>query len=122
MNGTFDPMPIARDRRRFPKFDDNVSSRSARSMSLREIWMHRHVAGPGTGGDERGAGRGVGPGRAARWTPVIFDAIRVKSGDESFVRHEGVYRRWPVPPWLRRSHADRQRVEAGLIGDFSVRR
>lgn len=38
--GTFDPKLIAKYRRRFPKFDDEVVSMYARGMSVREIRGH----------------------------------------------------------------------------------
>jgi putative transposase len=99
-DGTFDPKLIAKYQRRFPDFDDKVISMYARGMSVREIRMHlEELYGIDVSPDLISAVTSAVLEEVAEWQNrpldacyplVFFDAIRVKIGDEGFVRNKAV--------------------------------
>jgi putative transposase len=92
----FDPRLIAGCRRRFPGFDDAILPMDARGASTREMVgppreLHAIDVAPdpiGAGGDavpDEVAARPARPPETVR-PPVVFDAPRVKIGDDGPVR------------------------------------
>lgn len=100
-DGTFDPKLIAKYQRRFPDFDDKVISMYARGMSVREIRMHlEELYGIEVSPDLISAMTSAVLEEVAEWQNrpldacyplVFFDAIKVKIGNEGFVRNKAVY-------------------------------
>src|SRR5918912_351932 len=98
---TFDPLLIAKCRRRFPGFDDKVVSMYARGMSTREIVGHlRELYGVEVSPDLISAATDAVLEEVAAWQarplepvyPLIFlDALRVKVRDEGLVRSKAVH-------------------------------
>lgn len=100
-HGRFDPVLIAKYRRRFPGFDDKIIALYARGMSTRDIQGHvRELHGTEISPDLVSAvtdqvieevtawqGRPL----EASYAIVFFDAMRVKICDEGLVRNKAVY-------------------------------
>jgi putative transposase len=98
--GTFDPKLIAKYQRRFPDFDEKISSMYARGMTVREIRGHlEELYGIDVSPDLISAVTDAVLDEVAEWQdrpldicyPVVFfDAIRVKIRDEGFVRNKAI--------------------------------
>src|SRR5919206_2353878 len=98
---SFDPRLIAKDRRRFPGFDDRIVPMSARGMSTREIVGHpRELYGVEVSPDLVSAVSDAVLDEIAAWQarplepvyPLVFlDALRVKVRDEGLVRNKAVH-------------------------------
>jgi putative transposase len=99
---TFDPQLIAKYQRRFPGFDDKITSMYARGMSTREIQGHmRELYGIEVSPDLVSAVTDAVLEEVAEWQnrpleplyPLVFlDALRVKVRDEGTVRNKAVPR------------------------------
>ena len=98
---SFDPQLIAKYQRRFPGFDDKVSSMYAWGMSTREIVGHlRELYGIEVSPDLISAVTAAVLEEIAAWQArpleasyplVFFDALRVKVRDEGLVRNKAVH-------------------------------
>jgi putative transposase len=119
---TFDPVLVAKYRRRLPGFDDKVISMYARGMSVRQIQGHlRELYGLEVSPDLVSAVTEAVLDEVAEWQnrplepvyPLIFlDALRVKIRDEGTVRNKAVHIALGVRPdgtkevlglWVERS-------------------
>src|SRR5512135_3613615 len=93
----FDPVLVAKYRRRLPGFDEKVVSLYARGLSVREIQGHlRDLYGTDAVLDEVAAwqDRPLEP----LYALVFFDALRVKVRDEGTVRNKAVHLALGVRP------------------------
>ena len=99
--GRFDPLLIAKYRRRFPGFDDKIVALYARGMSTREIQAHLlELYGVEMSPDLVSAITDSVLDEVSAWQQrplettyavVFFDALRVKIRDEGLVRNKAVY-------------------------------
>jgi putative transposase len=99
--GTFDPQLIAKYQRRFPGFDEKITSMYARGMSVREIQGHiREIYGLDVSPDLVSAVTDAVLEEVAVWQNrplepvyplVFFDALRVKIRDEGLVRNKAIH-------------------------------
>jgi putative transposase len=99
--GSFDPLLIAKDQRRFPGFDDNIISMYAQGMSTREIAGHLlDLYGIEVSADLISTLTDAVLEEIATWQArplepiyplVFFDALRVKIRDEGLVRNKAVH-------------------------------
>jgi putative transposase len=97
----FDPVLVAKYRRRLPGFDEKVVSMYARGLSVREIQGHlRELYGIDASPDLVGAVTDAVLDEVAAWQDrpleplyalVFFDALRVKVRDEGTVRNKAVH-------------------------------
>jgi putative transposase len=100
-HGRFDPVLIAKYRRRFPGFDDKIIALYARGMSTRDIQGHvRELYGVEISPDLVSAVTDSVIDEVSAWQArpldpsyaiVFFDALRVKIRDEGLVRNKAVY-------------------------------
>ena len=100
-HGRFDPVLIAKYRRRFPGFDDKIIALYARGMSTRDIQAHvRELYGIDVSPDLVSAVTDSVIDEVTAWQTrplestyavVFFDALRVKIRDEGLVRNKAVY-------------------------------
>ncbi len=100
-NSSFDPQLIGKYQRRFPGFDEKITSMYARGMSTREIAGHlRDLYGIHVSPDLISAVTDAVLEEIAAWQSrpleaiypiVFFDALRVKIRDEGFVRNKAVH-------------------------------
>lgn len=100
-HGRFDPALIAKYRRRFPGFDDQIIALYARGMSTRDIQAHvRELYGIEVSPDLVSAVTDAVIDEVTAWQArplessyaiVFFDALRVKIRDEGLVRNKAVY-------------------------------
>lgn len=100
-HGRFDPVLIAKYRRRFPGFDDKIIALYARGMSTRDIQGHvRELYGIEVSPDLVSAVTDSVIEEVNAWQTrpleptyaiVYFDALRVKIRDEGLVRNKAVY-------------------------------
>ena len=100
-HGRFDPVLIAKYRRRFPGFDDKIIALYARGMSTRDIQGHvRELYGIEVSPDLVSAVTDQVIDEVTAWQArpleatyaiVFFDALRVKIRDEGLVRNKAVY-------------------------------
>ena len=100
-HGRFDPVLIAKYRRRFPGFDDKIIALYARGMSTRDIQAHvRGLYGIEVSPDLVSAVTDAVIDEVCAWQArpleptyaiVFFDALRVKIRDEGLVRNKAVY-------------------------------
>ena len=100
-HGRFDPVLIAKYRRRFPGFDDKIIALYARGMSTRDIQAHvRELYGIEVSPDLVSAVTDAVIDEVCAWQArpleptyaiVFFDALRVKIRDEGLVRNKAVY-------------------------------
>jgi putative transposase len=98
---TFDPVLVAKYRRRLPGFDEKVVSMYARGLSVREIQSHlRDLYGIDASPDLVSAVTDAVLDAVAEWQNrpleplyplVFFDALRVKVRDEGTVRNKAVH-------------------------------
>src|ERR1044071_5018247 len=98
---SFDPQLIARYQRRFPGFDDKITSMYARGMSTREIVGHlRELYGIEVSPDLISAVTDAVLDEIAAWQArplepvyplIFFDALRVKIREEALVRNKAVH-------------------------------
>ena len=99
--GRFDPVLIAKYRRRFPGFDDKIIALYARGMSTRDIQAHvRELYGIEVSPDLVSAVTDSVIDEVSAWQTrplestyaiVFFDALRVKIRDEGLVSNKSVY-------------------------------
>ncbi|MBV9248470.1 MAG: IS256 family transposase [Acetobacteraceae bacterium] len=104
----FEPVLIAKYRRRFPDFDDQVISLYARGLSMREIQGHvRDLYGVDVSHELLSSVTDQVLDEVAEWqnrpleamyAVVFFDALRVKVRDEGTVRNKAVYLALGVRP------------------------
>jgi len=100
-HGWFDPVLIAKYRRRFPGFDDKIIALYARGMSTRDIQAHiEEIYGIGISPELVSAITDAVMDEVTAWqnrpleatyAVVYFDALRVKIRDEGMVRNKAVY-------------------------------
>ncbi len=100
-HGRFDPQLIAKYQRRFPGFDEKVTSLYARGMSTREISGHiRELYGVDVSADLISTVTNAMLDEITTWQsrplescyPVVFfDALRVKVRDEGMVRNKAIH-------------------------------
>jgi putative transposase len=100
-HGRFDPVLIAKYRRRFPGFDDKIIALYARGMSTRDIQGHvRELYGIEISPDLVSAVTDSVIDEVSAWQArpleasyaiVFFDALRVKIRDEGLVKNKAVY-------------------------------
>jgi putative transposase len=98
---SFDPQLLAKYQRRFPGFDDKITSMYARGMSAREIVGHvQELYGIDVSPDLISAVTDAVLEEIAAWQnrplepvyPIVFfDALRVKIRDEGHVRNKAVH-------------------------------
>ena len=107
-HGRFDPVLIAKYRRRFPGFDDKIVALYARGMSTRDIQAHvRELYGIDVSPDLVSAVTDSVIDEVSAWQSrpleptyaiVFFDALRVKIRDEGLVQNKSVYLALGVRP------------------------
>jgi putative transposase len=100
-HGRFDPVLIAKYKRRFPGFDDKIIAMYARGMSTRDIQAHiEEIYGIGISPELVSAVTDSVIEHVTAWQSrplestyavVYFDALRVKIRDEGMVRNKAVY-------------------------------
>jgi putative transposase len=98
---TFDPVLVAKDRRRLPGFDEKVVSLYARGLSVREIQGHlRELYGIDASADLVSAVTDAVLDEVTAWPErpleplyalVFCDALRVRVRDEDTVRNKAVH-------------------------------
>jgi transposase-like protein len=129
-NGRFDPVLIAKYRRRFPGFDDKIIALYARGMSPRDIQGHvRELYGIEVSPDLVSAVTDSVIDEVSAWQSrplestdaiVFFDALRVKIRDEGLVRNKAVYLAIGVRPsghkevlglWIEQSPSVQQSIQ-----------
>lgn len=111
-HGRFDPVLIAKYRRRFPGFDDKIVALYARGMSTRDIQAHvRELYGIDVSPDLVSAVTDSVIDEVTAWQArpleptyaiVFFDALRVKIRDEGLVQNKSVYLAIGVRPCGRK--------------------
>ena len=99
--GRFDPVLIAKYRRRFPGFDERIIALYARGMTTREIQAHigelygieisPDLVSTVTDSVIEEVGAWQGRGLESTYAIVFFDAIRVKIRSEGLVHNRAVY-------------------------------
>jgi putative transposase len=99
--GRFDPVLIAKYRRRFPGFDERIIALYARGMTTREIQAHicelygieisPDLVSTVTDSVMEEVGAWQGRGLESTCAIVFFDAIRVKIRNEGLVHNRAVY-------------------------------
>jgi len=100
-HGRFDPVLIAKYRRRFAGFDDKIIALYARGMSTREIQAHvgelygieisPDLVSAVTDSVLEDVGAWQSRGLESTYAIVFFDAIRVKIRNEGMVNNRAVY-------------------------------
>ncbi|WP_236656256.1 IS256 family transposase [Acidiphilium sp. C61] len=99
--GSFDPQLIAKYQRRFPGFDDKITSMYARGMSTREIAEHlREIYGMDAAAELISTITDAVLDEVTSWPQrpldpvyplVFFDAIRMKIRDEGVIRNKAIH-------------------------------